>query len=252
MRCFLALLIFVSVPTLAKAKPEPVRLHYSVDAGHSAKRLLRIQVQIDGLPEGQTTIGLPASSTFSSNKISHVGWQSEDGSLSPLTLEDGQVVVESSGSEPLTLAFQLQSESFQHLDRGTYLDESRCLFHPQDVLLQVENQDLNALISFLLPDQWEVVSTVPRAVDGTFSIDTTRMAPFYLGRAERVHDSTNSLLWMAIEPRWPPAPQLLALLNRQVRHRLTLGRDADSRPLLAVFLSPSRSLPNREWLAFGA
>jgi len=251
MRCFLALMIFISVPTLAKAKPEPVRLHYSVDGSHAAKRLLRIQVQIDGLPEGRNTIGLPASKNSSSNKISHVGWQSEDGSLSPLTLEDGQVVVESSGGEPVTLAFQLHSESFQHLDRATYLDESRCLFHPQDILLEVENQDPNVLLSFLLPDQWDVVSMVPRAIDGTFSIETTRATPFYLGKAEKVHDATSSLLWMAIEPGWPPAPQLLALLNRQVRHRLTLGRDAGSRPLLAVFLSPSRSLPNKEWLAFG-
>ncbi|MSO22068.1 MAG: hypothetical protein EXQ58_02180 [Acidobacteria bacterium] len=254
MRRFATLLILVFaslLPALAKAKPEPVRLRYTVDASQSAKRLLKIQAQIDGLPEGLTTIVFPDSKDFTPNRISHTGWQSEDGDVSALTLEDGQLVVESSGTEPVKLVFQLRGESFEHLDRATYLDEYRCLFHPQDVFLQIENQNPKVTVSFVLPDQWEVVSTARPAKDGSFSIETKRTAPFYLGRAGSAHDGSNALLWMAVEPGWPPAPELLASLRQQVRHRQRFGRKPRSRPLLAVFLAPSLSVPNKDLLAFG-
>jgi hypothetical protein len=134
---------------LATAKPGQVQLRYIVDASQAAKRLLKIQAQIEGLPEGQTTIVFPDSKTSVPNRISQVGRQSEYGEVSSLILEEGQLVVESSGAEPVKLVFQLRSESFQHLDRATYLDEYRCLFHPQDILLKVENQ-IEVTMSFVL------------------------------------------------------------------------------------------------------
>jgi hypothetical protein len=254
MRRIATLLILVStsfLPALATAKPGQVQLRYTVDASQAAKRLLKIQAQIEGLPEGQTTIVFPDSKTSVPNRISQVGRQSEDGEVSSLILEDGQLVVESSGVEPVKLVFQLRSESFQHLDRATYLDEYRCLFHLQDVLLQIENQDPKVAVSFVLPDQWEVVSTARPAADGTFSIETKRTVPFYLGRAEAAHDGSSGSLSMAIEPGWPPAPELLASLRQQMKHRQKFGRNPGSRPLLAVFLAPSRPVPNKELLAFG-
>src|SRR6185503_20069906 len=102
---------------------------------------------------------------------------------------------ESSGAEPVKLVLQLRGENFQHLDRETYLDEYRCLFHPQDVLLQIENQDPKMTVSFVLPDQCEVMSTAHPAANGSFSIETKQTAPFYLGRAESAHESGNGLLW---------------------------------------------------------
>ena len=180
MRRIVILLILVftsSLPALATAKPEPVQLRYTVDARQAAKRLLKIQAQIEGLPEGRTTIIFPDSKTSVPNRISQVGRQSEDGEVSSLTLEDGRLVVESSGAEPVKLVFQLRGERFQHLERATYLDEYRCLFHPQDVLLQIENHDPKVTVSFVLPDQWEVVSSSRPALDGTFPIETRRTAP---------------------------------------------------------------------------
>ena len=253
MRRIVTLLILVftfSLPALAKAKPGPVQLRYTVDARQAAKRLLKIQAQIDGLPEGRTTIVFPDSKASVPNRISQVGRQSEDGEVSSLTLEDGRLVVESSGAEPVKLVFQFRGERFQHLDRATYLDEYRCLFHPQDVLLQIENHDPKVTVSFVLPDQWEVVSSLRPALDGTFPVETKRTAPFYLGRAETAHDGSNGLLWMAIEPGWPPAPELLAALRQQMKHRQKFGRNPGSRPLLAVFLAPSHAVPNKELLAF--
>ena len=248
----LLILVFTSfLPALATAKPGQVQLRYTVDASQAAKRLLKIQAQIEGLPEGQTTIVFPDSKTSVPNRISQVGRQSEDGEVSSLILEEGHLVVESSGSEPVKLVFQLRSESFQHLDRASYLDEYRCLFHLQDVLLQIENQDPKVAVSFVLPDHWEVVSTAHPAADGTFSIETKRTVPFYLGRAETAHDGSRGSLLMAIEPGWPPAPELLALLRQQMKHRENFGRNLGSRPLLAVFLAPSRPVPNKELLAFG-
>ena len=248
----LLILVFTSfLPALATAKPGQVQLRYTVDASQAAKRLLKIQAQIEGLPEGQTTIVFPDSRTSVPNRISQVGRQSEDGEVSSLILEEGQLVVESSGAEPVKLVFQLRSESFQHLDRASYLDEYRCLFHLQDVLLQIESQDPKVAVSFVLPDHWEVVSTARPAPDGTFSIETKRTVPFYLGRAEAAHDGSSGSLSIAIEPGWPPAPELLALLRQQMKHRENFGRNLGSRPLLAVFLAPSRPVPNKELLAFG-
>lgn len=248
----LLILLFTSfLPALATAKPGQVQLRYTVDASQAAKRLLKIQAQIEGLPEGQTTIVFPDSKTSVPNRISQIGRQSEDGEVSSLILEEGQLVVESSGAEPVKLVFQLRSESFQHLDRATYLDEYRCLLHAQDVLLQIENQDPKVAVSFVLPDHWEVVSTARPAADGTFSIETKRTVPFYLGRAETALDGSSGSLSMAIEPGWPPAPELLALLRQQMKHRENFGRNPGSRPLLAVFLAPSRPVPNKELLAFG-
>ncbi|HEU0006365.1 MAG TPA: hypothetical protein VFS12_10285 [Terriglobia bacterium] len=252
MRRIATLLILVStsfLPELATAKPGQVQLRYTVDASQAAKRLLKIQAQIEGLPEGQTTIVFPDSKTSIPNRISQVGRVSEDGEVSSLILEDGRLVVESSGAELVKLVFQLRSESFQHLDRATYFDEYRCLFHPQDVVLQIENQDPKVAVSFVLPDQWEVVTTARAAADGAFSIETKRTVPFYLGKAETAHDGSNGS--MAIEPGWPPAPELLASLRQQMKHRQKFGRNPGPRPLLAVFLAPSRPVSNKELLAVG-
>ena len=254
MRRIVILLILVSasfLPAFAKAKPEPVQLRYTVDVSQPAKRLLKIHAQIEGLPEGRTTIVFPASENSPPNRISQVGWESEDGEVSAVTLEDGQFVVENSGSELVKLQFQLRGESFQHLDRTTYLDEDRCLFHLQDILLQIEDQDTKVAVSFVLPDPWEVISTARPARDGSYVVETKRPAQFYLGKAESAHDDSNNLVWMAIEPGWPPARELLVALRQQIRHRQKYGQRAGSKPLLAVFLSPKRPVPGKELLASG-
>jgi len=237
------------LPTLANAGP--VQLRYTIDASQPAKRLLKIQVQIEGLPEGRTTIVFPDSKNFIPNRISQVGWESEDGEVSALTLEDGQFVVESLSSEPVKLVFQLRSESFLHLDRTTYVDEDRCLLHLQDVFLQIENQDPRVVVSFLLPDLWEVISTARPARNGSYLVETKRPAPFFLGKAEVAHDDDNNLVSMAIEPGWPPAKELLAALGHQIRFRQRFGKRVGSRPLLAVLLSPKRPIPGKELLTPG-
>src|SRR6185369_5621253 len=164
------------------------------------------------------TIIFPDSKNSPPNRISQVGWESEDGEVSSMTLEDDQLVVESSASEPVKLVFQLRTEAFQHLDCTTYLDGDRCLLHLQDVFLQIENQDPKAAVSFVLPDSWEVISTARPAKDGSYSIETRRPAPFYLGKAESSRDDDNDLVSMAIEPGWPPANELLGELRQQIRH----------------------------------
>jgi len=236
---------------LVNAKPGPVQLRYRVDASQPAKRLLKIQVQIEGLPEGRTTIIFPDSKTSPPNRISQVGWESEDGEVSSMTLEDDQLVVESSGSEPVKLVFQLRTEAFQHLDRTTYLDGDRCLLHLQDVLLQIENQDPKAAVSFVLPDSWEVISAARPIKDGSYFIETRRPAPFYLGKAESSRDDDNDLVSMAIEPGWPPANELLGELRQQIRHRQRFGKKGGARPLLAVFLSSKRPVPAKELVSSG-
>jgi len=234
----------------ATAKPGEVQVRYIVDASHADKRLLTVEAQIEGLPEGRTTIVFPEFARSVANRISQIGRQSQDGHVSALALEDGRVVLESSGSEPLSLVFQLRGDSFEHLERATYLDESRCLFHPQDVLLQIENQDPKENVSFVLPAQWDIVSTTPPALDGTFSIETNRREPFYLGRAESVHDESTGPLSMAIEPGWPPAKELLASLRQQIRHRQKSVKNTKPRALLAVFFAHLRAAPSKEVLAF--
>ena len=236
---------------LVNAKPGPVQLRYRVDASQPAKRLLKIQVQIEGLPEGRTTIIFPDSKNSPPNRISQVGWESEDGEVSAITLEDDQFVVESSGSEPVKLVFQLRTEAFQHLDCTTYLDGDRCLLHLQDVFLQIENQDPKAAVSFVLPDSWEVISTARPAKDGSYLIETRRPAPFYLGKAESSRDDDNDLVSMAIEPGWPPANELLGELRQQIRHRQRFAKKGGARPLLAVFLSSKRPVPAKELVSSG-
>jgi M61 glycyl aminopeptidase len=236
---------------LVNAKPGPVQLRYRVDASQPAKRLLKIQVQIEGLPEGRTTIIFPDSKNSPPNRISQVGWESEDGEVSSMTLEDDQLVVDSSGSELVKLVFQLRTEAFQHLDRTTYLDGDRCLLHLQDVFLQIENQDPKAAVSFVLPDSWEVISTARPAKDGSYSIETRRPAPFYLGKAESSRDDDNDLVSMAIEPGWPPANELLGELRQQIRHRQRFAKKGGARPLLAVFLSSKRPVPAKELASSG-
>src|SRR5688572_2644277 len=140
MRRLVTLLILVSaliLPALAQTKPGSVLLRYTVDARQHAKRLLKVQVQIEGLPEGRTTLTFPDSKNSLGNRISQVGLESVDGGVSAVALENSQFVVESSDEEPVKLVFHLRGESFQQLERTTYLDEDRCLLHLQDVLLQI-------------------------------------------------------------------------------------------------------------------
>jgi hypothetical protein len=106
-------------------------------------------------------------------------------------------------------------------------------------------------LSFVLPDLWEVISTARPAKDGSYLVETKRPAPFYLGKAESVHDDSNNLVSVAIEPGWPPAKELLIALRQQIRHRQKFGKRAGPKPLLAVFLSPKRSVPGKELLASG-
>jgi hypothetical protein len=88
----LLILVFTSfLPALATAKPGQVQLRYTVDASQAAKRLLKIQAQIEGLPEGLTTIVFPDSKTSVPNRISQAR-QSEDGEVSNLILEEGQLL----------------------------------------------------------------------------------------------------------------------------------------------------------------
>lgn len=249
---FLILLCVSFLPELTSAKPGSVQLHYTVDVSQPANQFLKIQAKIEGLPEGFTTITFPGSRHSISSRISQVGWQSEDGEVSALTLEDGRFVVDGSSPEPVKLVFQLRSETFQRLDRSTYLDRDRCLFHPQDVLLQVENQDPSVTLSFVLPEDWTVVIPARPAKDGRFSIEAKTMAtPFYLGTAESAHDDSNGLVWMAIEPGWPSPSELLSLLRQQIRHREKFARNPGARPLLAVFLTPSQSGTNNKLVAHG-
>jgi hypothetical protein len=253
MRRLVTLLILASaliLPALAQTKPGPVVLRYTVDARQHAKRLLKVQVQIEGLPEGRTTLTFPDSKNSLGNRISQVGLESVDGGVSAVALEDSQFVVESSDEEPVKLVFHLRGESFQQLERTTYLDEDRCLLHLQDVLLQIENQDPKASVLFVVPDPWEVVSTARPAKDGSYLVEGKRPAPFYLGKAERVQDEDN-LVSMAIEPGWPPANDLLAALHQQIRYRKKFGKKAGFKPLLAVFLSPKRPVPGKELAASG-
>ena len=249
MRRIVTLLILVSallLPALAQTKTGPVQLRYTVDASQRAKRLLKIQVQIEGLPEGPTTLTFPDSRNSPGNRIFQIGLESVDGGVSAITLEDSQFVVESSGEEPVRLMFHFRGDSFQHLERSTYLDEDRCLLHLQDFLLQIEDQDPKVTVSFVVPDTWEVISTARPARDGSYVVEGKRPAPFYLGKAERVQDEENNLVSIAIEPGWPPASELQTVLLRQIRYRQEFGKKPGSKGLLAVFLSPKRPVPGKE------
>lgn len=247
----LLILIFTLTLPFNASAAGPVQLHYTADVTQPARRLIRIQVRIEGLPEGRTNIVFPDSGSSVPNRISRIGWLSENGEVSPLTLEDGQFVVESSGEDPVTLAFQLRSETYSQLDRATYVDETRCVFHPQDVWLQLENQDPKATLSFTLPESWEAISTAHPAMAGSFSLATKRLAPFYLGKAERVQDDVNSPITIAVEPGAIPAPELLVSLRQQVRHRQRFVRNQGPTPLLAVFLGQSRATLGKELDASG-
>ncbi|MCI0418260.1 MAG: hypothetical protein L0312_03385 [Acidobacteria bacterium] len=243
------------LPSIAQAIQGPVQVRYTIDASQPAKRPLQIQARIEGLPEGRTTILFPeskSSNTAGLERISHAGRLAEDGEVVALLLEGGRAIIESSGVEPVNLVYQLRSESFAHLDQATYLDETRCLFHPQDVLLQIESQGPKAAVSFLLPSHWQVVSAASSAPDGLFSIETKRPAPFYLGRAESAQDNGSAgPLRLAIERGWPPAQELLESLRRQIKYRQKFARNQRPKALLGVFLGPGQPVQSKEPLAFG-
>ena len=135
----------------------------------------------------------------------------------------------------MKLVFHLRGESFQHLERSTYLDEDRCLLHLQDFLLQIENQDPKVTVSFVVPDSWEVISTTRPARDGSYLIEGKRPAPFYLGRAEGVQDEDGNLVSIAIEPGWPPANELQTALLRQIRYRQKFGKKPGSKAAACRF-----------------
>src|SRR5262245_37435686 len=90
----LLILIFTLTLPFNASAAGPVQLHYTADVTQPARRLIRIQVRIEGLPEGRTNIVFPDSGSSVPNRISRIGWLSENGEVTQLTLEDGQFVVD--------------------------------------------------------------------------------------------------------------------------------------------------------------
>lgn len=236
-----------SLPLLAQSKPQRAQFRYKVDATQAAKRLLTIQVQINGLPEGENVLAFRDSEDSLSQRVTRINQQPEEGSESLLSVQDGRFIVESTEAETVRISFQLRSESFQNLDRATYVDARRCVFHPQDILLQIANQEPKVVLSFVLPTEWKAVGPLRPSADGTFSVHAKQVLPFYLGKAEEARDDDLGPLSIAIEPGWPPAPEAIAALRQQLHFRRRANPSAGA-PLLAVFLEPSSPLPVKDAL----
>jgi hypothetical protein len=248
-------ILFVLVLTILSqtaAAQGPVLIDYVIDASQPGKKAFQIQAKIERLPHEHPVIifpGMRLGSEVLPGKLLNIGLLNQDEEFLPLVLEEDRVAIQNSAPSPLVLSYGLQSGPFFHLDKTSYLDESRAVFHPQNILLQIEGQSVKSRLSFLLPSGWQVVTTATAISENAF--EPRPLDPFYLGGAKRARQAIgNTEFYLAFEPDWPSSlANVTESLRQQLNYRRSFARGASLEPLLAVFLSATKPLHHQQNIA---
>ncbi len=195
--------------------------------------------KIAGLPEGPCEIAFASSTVeaLGENEVTGtVDVATESGGSLPTPLDNGRIVVTASGAEAVTVTYPVKMGLYHQLTEASYLDESRGLIHPQQILLQVAGQTAEPVtLSFVMPQGWRVTAgTSP--IEGVFRLKGKRVTPFYLGDAAASRETVGEATCV-VDTGWPgPPEEPLQAFSRQVRYRGGFVRDSEALPLLVVFL----------------
>lgn len=241
----------------AAAYQGPVLIDYLVDARQPGKKTFQIQARIESLPGEPATIEFPGTERGSGpegGRLSNFRVVLNDSEVSPLVVEEGRAVLQTSDTEPLVLSYSLASAPFTRLARATYLDETRGFLHARDILLQLEGRVVKSTISFVLPPRWRVSTTAKAVPGGGFQVDPRQPAPFYISEAETIQETVagDISVTLAIEAGWPGAPSsILPALRQQLMYRRSVAPGSRPAGLLAVFSSSARPLHPKEMTSWG-
>ena len=232
-----------------------VRVDYVVDASEPSSKALRVRARILDLPIGLFSIALQSEkkeSAVESSSRAKISMASEEDRLISEGREAGRWLLDKQTMGPIVLSYDLKSASFEQLDRKTYLDEERCIFHSLDAPLVIEGMDENSTVTFVLPNNWKVITVAKKSVEGGYRLDQLRDIPFYLGDAAEIHETLSGLTFcMAIESSWPVGNQdLWRNIRRLVSYRKRMAKDFRFQSILGIFMGKPKSRKRKETDSF--
>jgi PDZ domain len=252
------LLILVSIFSLKgamAAAQDPVMIDYLVDVSQPEAKTFQIQARIERLSDHQPVISFPALKSDPVNgapRVSNIGIISKGNGFLPLTLEEDRAVVEDYRGDPLVLSYRLASGAYLQLDRTSYLDGTRSLFYPRDVLLQMDGQNVKSTLSFVLPAGWKVITTVDSTLEGVFRVEAGRPTAFYLGEGTHARETVrNTEVFVVVEAGWTASlSSVTESLREQLMYCESLIPNTRSDALLGVFIAVGTSVQTRDVAAF--
>jgi predicted metalloprotease with PDZ domain len=254
---FLILILSLFLEEALQAAQDPVVVDYLVDVSQPEAKTFQVQARIERLSDHRPVISFPAvrNDPLSGDpRLFDIGIVSKDNEFLPLALEEDRAVVEDYRGDPLVFSYRVASGGYLQLDKTSYLDETRSLFYPQDILLRTGGQNVRSNLSFVLPPHWKVITTVGPTSEGVFRVETGRPTVFYLGEATQVSETVrNTEVFLAVEPGWAAALSgAMESLREQLTYCESLVPNSRSEVLLGVFLSAGTSLQTRDVAAFAA
>ncbi len=232
-----------------------VRVDYVVDASEPSSKALQVRARILDLPIGEFSIALQSEKKESAagySRRAKISMASEEDRLISEGAEEGRWLLDKQTMGPIVLSYDLKSASLEQLDRKTYLDEERCIFHSLDALLVIEGMDENSTVTFVLPNNWKVITVVKKSEEGGYRLDQLRDIPFYLGDATEIHETLSGLTFsMAIESSWPVGNQdLWRNIRRLVSYRKRMAKDSRFQSILGIFMGKPKSRKRKETDSF--
>ncbi|HEX2520972.1 MAG TPA: PDZ domain-containing protein [Terriglobia bacterium] len=257
MAILLILILTLSLETALQAAQDSVVIDYLVDVSQPGAKAFQVQARIERLSDHRPVISFPAGRSdplTGDPRISNLGIVSKDNGFVPLALKEDRVVVEDYRGDPLVFSYRVASGGYLQLDKTSYLDETRSLLYPQDILLRMGGKNVRSTLSFVLPPHWKVITTVGPTSEGVFRVEAGRPTAFYLGEAVPASETIrNTEVFLAVEPGWAAAlSDAMESLREQLMYCESLVPNSKSEVLLGVFLSAGTSLQKRDVVAFAA
>ncbi len=228
----LLLLIFDGSFLLAQ---RTTRIEYEIDARQSSKGHLIIKAIIHGLPKGDVSFRFSDSSRQSqafSKRIGPITCKTDRG-VKRIDASDDRFAFTNESVEPIELKYSLKSGSFSDLLRTTYINQARCFLHSHDGLLNFEDVDTLAHLSFLLPAQWKVITPAKTLGNNIYEILPGEDYLFYLGVGTEIRQNVLKLpTHLIIDPLWPVSEEeILEEVQKQVRYL----QESSSNPFQSLF-----------------
>jgi len=228
------------------------RIEYVVDVRQASKGILLIKAQIYGLAGSEVAFRFSNAKRKNPEIAKRVIGLSLRSAKTEITkINEAQLRLETNPNEMVEVSYKLRSDLLSNLDKGTYLDEGRCLLQSQDALFGIEDKNIPFEVSFILPSRWKAITLAKQVGQESYEFLNNKNVVFYLGEATEIRESVNNCaVSLAIEPDWSMASEdILREVKRQIIYMQSLSGDWQPQSLLAVFFGSHKDNGKAEAVA---
>ncbi len=221
--------------------PQDLQITYQVGIFQPAKRVIEVKAVLHGLPEGTAVLRLPGEANDSEAgkvRLSELDLQDLNGDALPFEVEGGSLTFENNDTRELGASYQVKLQALPNSLHLSYMDESRGLISSKDLQLVVGETLPPAELHFQLPSGWKIISPTEKLGPNTYGVLSGESAIFYLGRANELRTTINSIpMVLAIEKGWPlESEETLKDLKRSIKYLSKTSQEWQAQPSFVVLL----------------